>query len=114
MELEKEFCKYVKEHSIKAGFLHYAADDAVLNRDNNIIKGKKDIELYFDKQDLQDILLEWNPDFVDVSQSEDMAYTFGTYKIINQKDSIKKIISNGIFHTVWKRQDDGSWKFVYD
>lgn len=114
LALERDFCNLVKDRGIKAGFLHYAADDAVLNRDNRIIKGKNSIESYFNEQDLENIVLDWKPDYVDISEAGDMAYTYGSYTITSLNKAGEPQINKGIFHTVWKRQSDGLWKFVYD
>jgi len=58
--------------------------------------------------------LEWAPDFVDVSSSGDLAYTYGKFTF-SFKDSLgNKVENKGIFHTVWKRQSNGEWKFVWD
>ena len=63
---------------------------------------------------LQDEKLIWKPDFVDVSASGDLAYTYGAYTY-SYKDSTGAIVEQGgIFHTVWKRQADGGWRFVWD
>lgn len=113
-ETEFKFCERAGENGIAEAFLFYAAEDAVLNRNDVLIKGKEEIKKYFDKQTIRDIKLEWAPDFVDVAASGDIAYTFGKYTfsgISAKGDSIK---SSGIFHTVWKKQTDGSWKYVWD
>jgi ketosteroid isomerase-like protein len=56
--------------------------------------------------------LTWSPDFIDVSASGDMAYTYGKYNYTTT-DSLGNVSEiEGIFHTVWKRQADGNWKFV--
>lgn len=114
IQIERDFCKLVKEKGIKEGFLYYAAEDAVLNRDNKIIRGKDNIKVYFEEQDLRYIDLDWEPDFVDISKARDMAYTYGSYVLTSQKDTDKPVKNKGIFHTVWKLQPDGSWKYVYD
>ncbi|MCX6240170.1 MAG: hypothetical protein NTY07_21955, partial [Bacteroidia bacterium] len=58
--------------------------------------------------------LDWAPDFADVSASGDLGYTYGKYTLTST-DSIGNITqSGGIFHTVWKRQPDGQWRFVWD
>ncbi|MFC2138829.1 YybH family protein, partial [Bacteroidota bacterium] len=60
------------------------------------------------------VKLEWKPDYIDVSTSGDLGYTFGKFTF-SAKDTTGKLIeSEGIFHTVWKRQEDGSWKYVWD
>ena len=39
---EAEFAKLVKENGMSVGFLEYAANDAVLNRNDILFKGKED------------------------------------------------------------------------
>jgi ketosteroid isomerase-like protein len=58
--------------------------------------------------------VKWSPDFIDVSKEGDMAYTYGKYVWQSPDSTGKMNVSNGIFHTVWKRQVDGSWKYVWD
>ena len=116
IKTEKEFAEKVKNDGIKNAFLFYAADDAVLMRNNKLIKGKDSIKMFFDKQAFpaKDFSLTWKPDFVDVSESGDLAYSYGNF-IVSFPDSSGKISSHtGIFHTVWKKQVDGTWKFVWD
>jgi ketosteroid isomerase-like protein len=57
----------------------------------------------------------WNPDTVIVAERGELVYTYGKYEHL-EKDSVGnlKISSSGIFHTIWKKQKDGSWKFVWD
>lgn len=47
-------------------------------------------------------------------KSGDLAYTYGKYNFSALSTNGEKISSTGIFHTVWKKQDDGSWKYVWD
>lgn len=115
LAVEKEFMDMTKDHGLAAAFLYYAADTAVLKRGNKLIIGKQAIAKNYEQQSRDtSIRLVWEPDFVDVSASGDMAYTYGeyTYSFI---DSLGvKQASKGIFHTVWKRQSNGEWKYVFD
>jgi ketosteroid isomerase-like protein len=52
--------------------------------------------------------------FVDVAASGDLAYTYGQYTISSKDENGKEITKSGVFHTVWKQQSDGSWKYVWD
>jgi len=114
LQVEKNFAELAKTKSVAEAFLNYAADNAILSRDNNLIKGKDAIRSYFESQTMQDVKLEWTADFVDVSLTGDMAYTYGHYKFSAVDLEGKNILSEGNFHTVWKRQKDGSWKYVWD
>lgn len=57
-------------------------------------------------------LLTWQPLSADVSQSEDLGYTHGTYSI-SSKEQSEKIIERGSYVRIWKRQN-GVWKIVLD
>jgi ketosteroid isomerase-like protein len=114
VKTETDFAQMAKEKGMPAAFLHYAAEDAVLNRNNTIVNGKAEMAQYFDNQTLKDINLEWLPDFVDVSASGDMAYTYGKFTFSAIDTSGTPLNAKGIFHTVWKRQANGEWKFVWD
>jgi len=75
---------------------------------------KKSMKEVLEAQDSENVSLVWEPDFVDVSASGDLAYTYGKF-IYTLTDSLgKDQVMEGIFHTVWKRQTDGTWKFVWD
>lgn len=111
---EKAFNQMAAEQGVKEAFLAFAADSAVLNRGGNIIKGKAEIRSYFDTQTIRDVRLEWTPEFVDVAESGDLGYTYGPFNFFGISAEGDTIRSNGIFHTVWKKQEDGNWKYVYD
>ena len=115
-DTEAAFAALVQQEGIKKGFLAYAAEDAVVKRGKNVIVGKEALEESYEKQEavLESINLTWKPDFVDVSSSGDLGYTYGKYTF-KQTDSLGNISEDtGIFHTVWKRQKDGQWRFVWD
>ena len=110
-EAEQDFAKMAAAKGIHDAFLNYAAEDAVLKRKELII-GKKAIDKHLEKSISKN--LSWSLDFVDVSSSGDLGYTYGKY-VYKYTDSIGNPLEDkGIFHTVWKRQTDGSWKFVWD
>lgn len=60
----------LKKEGMAKAFLFYAAENAVLNRNNALIKGKEEIKNYFEKQTITDVTLEWKPDFVDIANPE--------------------------------------------
>ncbi len=117
MEAEAAFSQMAEEAGIAEAFLSFAAEDAVLNRNGRIIRGKAAIETYFSEQDhsaYQSVSLSWKPDFVSAASSGDIGYTWGSYDFTTIDTTGAKSVSSGIFHTVWQKQSDGSWKYVYD
>jgi ketosteroid isomerase-like protein len=111
---ELEFADMASKEGLQKAFLSYAADDAVLNRNNTILKGKEAIKDYFENQTLSDVKLVWAPDFIEVSRSGDLGYTYGKFNFSAIDTTGNKIEAQGIFHSVWKRQADGNWRFVWD
>jgi len=116
LETEENFAKMADEEGISRAFMTYAAKDAVLMRNNKLVIGKKNLSVLFKDQSSKpkDEKLSWKPDFVDVSASGDLAYTYGQYSYSYTDSTGTTVESEGVFHTVWKRQADGSWRFVWD
>ena len=116
LETEQNFANMAKDEGIRKAFLTYAAEDAVLMRNNDLVIGKKAITVYFENQKSkdEDVSLTWKPDFVEVSKSGDLGYTYGHYTFSYIDSSGNTNENKGIFHTVWKRQPDGTWRFVWD
>jgi ketosteroid isomerase-like protein len=115
--VEKEFAAFLKDSGVAAAFYKYAAPDAVIKRGNEtdtLIRGKKAIREYYSGAAYQHALAEWSPDFVDVSEDGTMAYTYGKYIWIFIDTNKKESRYSGVFHTVWKKMDDGTWKYVWD
>ncbi len=112
--VEKEFCDMDQRDGAQKAFVYFAADSAVIQRRNQVLKGKDAILRQYESFADKGAKLEWTPDFADVSVSGDLGYTYGkyTYTTVDSLGNIAK--SEGIFHTVWKRQSDGQWKFVWD
>jgi ketosteroid isomerase-like protein len=114
LKTEKAFEKLAAEEGLKIAFTHFGASDAVINRNDSIHKGLAAIASFYARPSNGKIKLSWTPDFIDVSASCDLAYTYGkyTFQITDSSGNTNEI--RGIFHTVWKKQKDGTWRFVWD
>lgn len=110
---EAAFEKMAAEKGIAQAFYEFADKDATISR-GELIHGREAIFDFYKKAGLDSTQLQWAPDSVFVSESGDMAYTYGKYKMNLPDTSSQVITKTGIFHTVWKRQPDGSWKYVWD
>ena len=58
--------------------------------------------------------LMWEPIKVDVSADGTLGYTWGRYDFTNKGQDGKPVTQSGIYLTVWKRQADGKWRYVFD
>jgi len=112
--VEKEFCAMAQSKGIQQAFVYFAADSAVILRGDRLIKGKEAIRRQYESMPAKGVILVWSPDFAEVSGSGDLGYTFGKYTFSKTDSLGHNIQSRGIFHTVWKRQLNGQWKFVWD
>ena len=109
---EREFAIMAGEAGVAEAFYHFAADSAVILRGGKLIRGREAIRDYYNQNLKPGTKLLWAPDYADVSG--DLGYTYGRYTH-QVPDSTGNIIeSHGMFHTVWKRQPDGAWRFVWD
>ncbi len=114
LRAERKFAEMAAKDGITKAFLYFAADDAVLKRENRLIKGRNSIKAYLENETLTNIRIKWNPEFVDVAKSGDMGYTYGKFYFSAIDTSGQVISFKGPFHTVWKKQPDGTWRFVWD
>jgi len=114
-ETEKAFEKMTKEKGVPQAFYYFADDNAVIKRENDtLIIGKENIKIYYEKNYNANATVNWTPDFIDVSDCGTLGYTYGNYKWIIKNAEGERVEYKGVFHTVWKKQKDNSWKYVWD
>jgi ketosteroid isomerase-like protein len=112
---EKSFEKRCAEKGIAEGFYFFADDSAVIKRQNDtLIIGKENIKNYYDNDFYKNASVKWTPDFVDVSDDGSIAYTYGKYVWTAEDEKGETSEFKGVFHTVWKKQNDNTWKYVWD
>lgn len=112
---ESDFAKMAAEKGIKEAFAFYADSNAVIKREHDsLIHGIEGIRNYYSAPNYSAAKVTWAPDFTDASVTGDFGYTYGKYTWSAQDSTGKSIEYKGVFHTVWKKQADGSWKYVWD
>lgn len=113
--VEKAFEKKCKDSGIAAGFHDFADETAVIKMgEDSLIKGKEAIKNHFSAPRFQKATVTWNADVVEISKDGTLASTYGKYVWIATDSLGNKKDFKGIFHTVWKKQEDGSWKYIWD
>lgn len=112
---EKAFEKMCADKGIQEAFYFYASDSAVIKRQNDtLIVGKENIKDYYSNPAFEMAKVTWTPDFIDVSECGDLAYSYGNYLWTIWNADGDTGVFQGVFQTVWKKQEDGKWKFVWD
>lgn len=115
VKTEKQFEKAVAQNGLAAAFYEFADSAAVIKREGDtLIVGKENIKKYYSDPKYQNISLSWTPVSITVAQAGDMAFSYGNYIWISKEPSGKEKISKGVFQSLWKKQKDGSWKYVWD
>lgn len=110
---ENSFKEMASSKGIAEAFYFYADEHAVIKRENDtLIKGRDAIRNYYSK--IKNASVVWTPDFIEASKDGTMGYTYGKYTWTIQDASGKSTDHHGVFHTVWKKQPDGSWKYIWD
>ncbi|MBT8268233.1 MAG: nuclear transport factor 2 family protein [Flavobacteriaceae bacterium] len=112
--VEQEFNAMARDSGLARAFGYYATDNAVLQREERFIKGRDSIIAYYERNSSPDMNLNWEPSYVDVSDDGTLGYTYGKFKFTMIDTTGSERTQSGVFHTVWKRQDDGTWRYVWD
>lgn len=112
VETEQAFSKTAEVKSTRDAFMEFIAADGLLFRPK-AVNGKKWMSEHPVPASDSHPLLAWQPTFADMSLAGDLGFTTGPWEFKNDiKDA--KPAGYGHFVTLWKKQADGSWKFVLD
>lgn len=112
MQADKDFSDYSLRHGIAKSFLKYCDDSAVVVRDSSMpVIGINELAKIYDTTKHTSNLLSWEPLSGEIAKSGELGYTYGTWKFM---DSLKTILAEGCYVTVWKLDENGNWKWVLD
>lgn len=101
---ERAFAADAPSMGIAGSFNKWSVPDAVLIAGGRV---QRIGEVYPDgPRPADEPLLEWWPNFAGISRSGDLGFTTGGVAVGGRR--------TGHYFTIWKKQPDGSWKWVYD
>lgn len=108
VESEGRFGQMAHDRSVRAAFLEFLADDAIVFR-LGPVNGKK----VWSERPESTLDLIWQPIFAAIARSGDFGYDTGPAKWKKNR-SDEKFLGYGQFVSVWKKQRDGAWKVALD
>lgn len=112
--MEDAFCAMAQEKGILAAFEHFAAPDvAFIDTDPRQYRGIAAVRARLGP-DQPGATLKWSATFTDVSEDGTLGYNYGRYESRRTSPDGKESVHTGWFLTIWKRQPDGTWKYVMD
>jgi ketosteroid isomerase-like protein len=94
-------------------FSNTVADEGVIFGSPDLRIGPRAIREGFALQ-TESSSLTWKPELVEVAGSRDLGYTIGEYVSTGRGPSGAAVQRFGKYLTVWRRQKDGTWRFVAD
>ncbi|MEI7662382.1 MAG: hypothetical protein WCK34_09300 [Bacteroidota bacterium] len=112
IETDIAFSRMSVEKGLNAAFIFYAGDSVVKVRDGNFpIMGKNAMVKACMGRPDSGMILKWKPVTAGIGASEDLGYTFGDWELyLKARDTTLY----GNYISIWKKQPDGTWKYVLD
>jgi ketosteroid isomerase-like protein len=93
-------------------FSNTVADDGVLFGAPSLLIGPKAIREAYEARG--ETSLTWTPVYAGIAGSRDLGFTIGEYISTGRGPSGAAVQRVGKYLTVWKKQKDGSWRYVAD
>lgn len=111
---ENAFSAMAQQRGLLAAFEHFAAPDvAFIDTDPRKYRGLDAVRARMGP-DRPGVTLTWSPLFTDVSDDGTLGYNYGRYEMRSPGPDGAPVVRGGFFLTIWKRQPDGTWKYVMD
>lgn len=113
IQADEAFCASAARDGVPAAFTAFAAPEATfLDTEPGKLHGAAAVAAHF--EGWPGGKLTWQPRFADAAASGDLGYTWGTWQVERTlpDGSVKR--ATGKYVTLWRRQPDGTWKYVLD
>lgn len=101
---ERAFAAAAQTDGAQAAFLRFSAPDALLFQ-----PGPRPAKAALEADPLPPVQLKWWPAYAGIAASGDLGFTTGPYVV-----GTGERLGHGWYFTIWKRQGDGSWRWIID
>jgi ketosteroid isomerase-like protein len=107
---DREFSAASATRGARAAFADYAAPDVRVYRDGSLpFVGR---EAATAALPAPATVWTWEPTAAQVSHSNDLGYTYGSYKMLDKGPALK-FVESGNYFRIWKSDDNG-WQILFD
>lgn len=111
---DMDFSRDATKFGTGEAFGRYAAEDAqIFSGPGEFISGPRAITQSFGPTTTKTSLV-WHPVHGEVSAAGDLGFTVGNAVFTGEREDGAPLIRHSKYLTVWKRQRDGSWRYVVD
>ena len=111
-DTERAFAAKSVAEGMRAAFLEYFAPDGI-NFAPHPVNTRESLGARPAPPSKPPITLDWWPVFGDISLAGDLGYTTGPFVLKDTREN-DKIVGQGFYFSVWKKQPDGSWRVAVD
>jgi ketosteroid isomerase-like protein len=111
---DSDFSRDATKFGTGEAFGRYAAADAqIFSGPGEFITGPRAITQSFGPTTTKNSLV-WHPVYGEVSAAGDLGFTVGNAVFTGEREDGGPVVHYSKYLTVWKRQRDGSWRYVVD
>ncbi len=114
LDLDKKWSDAAQGHDLAKTASFYASDAIVLPPNSAICTTKKQILDCWAPMCEKSAEVSWIATKVEVAKAGDMAYTYGTYKLVMPDGKGGMMKDKGKFVEIWMKQSNGQWKCKVD
>jgi ketosteroid isomerase-like protein len=104
VEAERAFARAAQTEGVQAAFLHYSAPDGIVFQ-----PGPTSAKKALAANPIPPVPLKWWPVYAGIAASGDLGFTTGPFVVGGGERT-----GHGWYFTIWKRQSDGSWRWLLD
>jgi len=104
VEAERAFARAARTDGVNSAFVRYSAPDALVFQ-----PGPVNARQALAARPLPAVPLDWWPVYAGIAESGDLGFTTGPFVAGSGER-----LGHGWYFTVWRRQADGSWRWLLD
>ncbi|MFC4262026.1 YybH family protein [Ferruginibacter yonginensis] len=109
MDVDEAFAETCTAKGLKDAYLNFIDSNGVMLRTDALpLAGADAVDYIIGLQDTG-FVMSWKPTEAHIAESGELGYTYGIYKIV---PSVADTVLYGNYVTIWKKQNDGKWKFI--
>jgi ketosteroid isomerase-like protein len=114
LKTDRDFAAAAQTRGVEAWVENWAGNGVHPDGSTGVAVGKDGIRKQMGPQyATPGFSLTWSPSRAEISRGGNVGTTWGRYKATGIKDG-KKVVRAGDYVTVWQKEEDGSWKVVFD
>jgi ketosteroid isomerase-like protein len=118
MDVDRAFSELSVQKGYIEAFYSYISDDGITVSSGGPPANKetyrKRVEALKAQANPPRVQLVWEPVLAYVASSEDLGFTSGPFTLTVTDPSGQKSVQRGYYLSIWTKQPDGTWKFIFD